>query len=175
MKGASLALAFALSLSLSACSGARLGASSSAGEEHALLGVQAPGFDLAAQSGGARASLADAAGKLAIVDFWATWCDPCRDSFASYQRLSEQHAGALVVIGISVDEEPSGIEQFARETGARFVLAWDEGQAVSKRYAPPAMPTSFMLDQHGIVRHVHAGFRSGDAERIESKLASLLK
>jgi cytochrome c biogenesis protein CcmG, thiol:disulfide interchange protein DsbE len=160
---------------LVACSGARPGVGSPGGEEHALLGVQAPAFDLPAQSGGQRASLADAAGKLVIVDFWATWCEPCRGSFASYQRLADEHPGAVVVIGISVDEEPSGIEEFARQTGARFLLAWDEGQAVSKRYAPPAMPTSFMIDRHGIVRYVHAGFRSGDEQLIRSKLASLLK
>jgi cytochrome c biogenesis protein CcmG, thiol:disulfide interchange protein DsbE len=165
-----------LLLALSAaCSGAQRGAGSIGGEEHALLGVQAPSFDLRAQSGGERAALADAAGKLVIVDFWATWCEPCRASFATYQRLSEQHAGKLIVIGISVDEEPSGIEEFARQTGAKFVLAWDQGQAVSKRYRPPAMPTSYIVDQHGIVRYVHAGFRSGDAELIESTLASLLK
>ncbi len=158
-----------------ACSGARLGSSSGAGEEHALLGVQAPSFDLPAQSGGERASLGAAAGKVVIVDFWATWCKPCRESFPFYQRLADTHAGSLVVIGISVDEEPSGIGQFAKETGAKFALAWDEDQSLSKRYAPPAMPTSYIIDQNGIVRHVHGGFRAGDDEIIQSKVASLLK
>jgi peroxiredoxin len=159
-----------------ACSGGRMGGANGAGgEEHPMVGVQAPSFDLPAQNGSQRASLADAAGKVAIVDFWATWCKPCKESFPFYQRLAEQHAGEVVVIGVSTDDEPAGIASFASETGAKFPIGWDEGGGLAKQYSPPTMPTSYILDRNGIVRYVHAGYRAGSSEEIESMVTSLLK
>ena len=167
-------LAF-IALTLAACSGPQSGRpGASGGDEHPLVGAQAPSFDLPARVGGSKASLADAAGKVVVVDFWATWCEPCKESFPFYQRLSDKHGADVVVIGISVDEEPDGIEAFARQTGAKFTLAWDESQSLSGQYNPPTMPTSYIIDRNGIVRFVHAGFRSGDEQDIESKVESLL-
>jgi peroxiredoxin len=79
------------------------------------------------------------------------------------------------VIGISVDEDPAGIPKFVKETGAKFPLAWDDGQLTSKSYQPPTMPTSYVIDVNGIVRFVHSGFHSGEEQEIETELDSLLK
>ena len=143
--------------------------------DHALLGEPAPDFELAAQSGGEPLSLAAHSGKVVIVDFWATWCDPCRDSFPFYQSLSERYGDRLVVLGISVDEEPGGIPEFVAETGAKFPVGWDEGQVVAGLYEPETMPTSYIIDKHGVVAHVHAGFREGDEESLVHHLDKLLK
>jgi thiol-disulfide isomerase/thioredoxin len=142
-------------------------------ESHALLGAPAPPFELAAESGGARVASADLAGLPAIVDFWATWCEPCRESFPLYQRISEENAGRLAVVAISVDERPDGIRRFAEETGARFPIAWDEGGHVARRWQPPGMPTSFFLDRHGIVRALHVGFRAGDEPVVRGHVAEI--
>lgn len=148
----------------------------SAPTEHKLVGSPAPDFDLVTQSGEpGRVSLGDARGKVAIVDFWATWCDPCKDSFPHYQVLAERHRGSLVMVGISTDEDPSGISDFARQTGAKFPLAWDEGGAVARSYDPETMPTAYILDKNGIVRFVHVGFHSGDEKQIEQEVQSLLR
>lgn len=166
-----------LSLALLAgCSGGGLGSGGAAvgDSDHPLAGAKAPEFDLAAQSGGARASLAAHAGKVVIVDFWATWCDPCRDSFPHYQRMVEQNGGKLVVLGLSTDDDPDGIPAFAKETGAKFPLAWDDGQTVARQYSPPTMPTSYVVDGNGIVRFVHVGFRSGDETVLAQQVSSLL-
>jgi len=151
------------------------GASSAAGEQHPLLGAAAPAFELPSPDKKMKITLGSYAGKVVIVDFWATWCAPCRDSFPAYERISQKYAGKVAVVGISVDEDPAGIPRFARETGAKFPLAWDDGQVVSKTYQPPTMPTSYVVDQSGIVRFVHSGFHSGEEQEIESELASLVK
>ncbi len=151
------------------------GASSAADAEHPLLGAAAPAFELAAPSGKQKVSLGEYSGKVVVIDFWATWCVPCKQSFPAYQRLAEKFGSKLAVIGISVDDDPGGIPKFAKETGAKFPLAWDDDQITSKTYQPPTMPTSFVVDQTGIVRFVHSGFHVGEEREIESEIDSLLK
>jgi len=160
---------------LPGCGSMGAGASSAASEQHPLVGAAAPHFELPTADGKKKVSLSTYAGKVVIVDFWATWCAPCHESFPAYQRLAAKFGSKLTVIGISVDEDPAGIPKFARETGATFQLLWDDGQTVSKSYEPPTMPTSFVIDASGIVRFVHSGFRGGDESAIESEVASLLK
>lgn len=167
--------AFALGLLACGPGSSPSSANSAADAEHPLLGAAAPAFELEAPGGKQKVSLGAHAGKVVVVDFWATWCAPCKESFPAYQRLTEKFGSRLVVIGISVDEDPSAIRSFARETGAKFLLAWDDGQGTAKRYQPPTMPTSFVVDQAGIVRSVHSGFHSGDEQVIEAEIASLLK
>lgn len=151
------------------------GASGAAEEQHPLLGAPAPAFELASPDGKQKVSLDRKPGKVTVVDFWATWCAPCHESFPVYERISEQYAGQVVVIGISVDEEPSGIAKFVKETGAKFAIGWDEGQLTSKSYQPPTMPTSYVIDKAGLVRFVHSGFHSGEEQELKAELESLLK
>lgn len=169
-------IACALALSFAACGGAGgSGAKSAEGEQHPLVGAPAPDFALKAQYGKKRVSLEDAKGKVTIVDFWATWCEPCRESFPAYQRILEKHESELEIIGVSVDDAPDEIAAFATATGVKFPLAWDDGQAVAGSYKPPTMPTSYIIDQNGVVRYVHVGFKSGDDKEIEKEVVSLLK
>lgn len=142
--------------------------------EHRLLGAPAPGFELPSATDGERVSLASQTAEVVVVDFWATWCEPCRASFPAYQGLVDRLGGDLGVVGVSVDEEPDGVAEFARATGARFPLAWDEGQTTAKSYQPPTMPTSYVLDRHRIVRFVHAGYTPGDEAELEREIRSLL-
>jgi peroxiredoxin len=141
--------------------------------EHPLRGAPAPEFNLPARSGEAT-SLGAHAGKVVLVDFWATWCEPCRASFPEYQALLADYAERVVVLGISEDDEADGIQRFADETGARFPLAWDADKAVAQSYQISSMPTLFIIDRNGLVRYVHAGFRAGDAALVRAAVDSLL-
>ena len=143
------------------------------GGHHPLLGKSAPGFDLPAQSGSRRASLASAEGKVVLVDFWATWCGPCKASFPKYEALAKKYSDRVAVLGISEDDESDDIKAFATETGATFPLAWDAEKNVARSYRPDSMPTSFLIDKEGLVRFVHSGFRDGEEKEIEAQLRSL--
>jgi peroxiredoxin len=140
---------------------------------HPLRGAPAPEFNLSA-SDGAPASPAAYAGKVVLLDFWATWCQPCKASFPEYQALLARYGERVVVVGISEDDEQDGIARFAEETGARFPLAWDADKSVAQRYQISGMPTLFIIDPSGLVRYVHSGFRAGDEARIGAAIDSLL-
>lgn len=154
------------------CQSSHSSAGAPKSDEHPLLGAPAPDFDLpriGAAEGTPRVGLGDARGKVTVVDFWATWCAPCRQSFPAYEKLVKERSD-VAFVAVSVDEEPGGIPAFVEETQVTFPVAWDEGQAVSQGYAPPTMPTSYVIDKNGIVRFVHAGFRAGD----EAELAAVI-
>lgn len=161
-------------LLLLGCAGSLAPGSSSPGASHALMGAAAPTFELVDVATGAAASPAAYAGKVVLVDFWATWCAPCKQSFPAYQRLVEALDGQLVVLAVSQDDEAADIRAFVAETGARFPVLWDENKAVAKSFDPPTMPTAFIIDQAGIVRFVHVGYRPGDEAEIERQVRSLV-
>jgi peroxiredoxin len=168
-----LLLTASLALSATACN-SEAGSANYPSHESPLVGEEAPSFHLPAQFGADTVSPSLAAGKVLIVDFWATWCAPCKDSFPAYQKLLGEFGDKLMVIGVSVDDDPSGIRRFAKETSVSFPLAWDQHQVVAGRYKPTTMPTSFIIDQNGIVRYVHAGFHAGDEKVLERQVRSLL-
>jgi peroxiredoxin len=138
-----------------------------------LSGAPAPGFSLAARSG-EQASLGAYAGRVVLLDFWATWCEPCRSSFPEYQALLARYGDGLIVLAISEDDEDSGIDRFVEETGARFLIAWDSDKLIAQSYQISNMPTLFIIDRNGLVRFVHAGFRRGDQRAISAAIESLL-
>lgn len=172
----SLAPALAmLTVTTTGCAPGGGSAASSKSSPHALVGAPAPEFELREVSGGGEQSLAAHAGKVVVVDFWATWCQPCKQSFPAYQKLVQQLNGDLVVVAISQDDEPQGIAAFVAETGAKFPVVWDDAKAVAKSYDPPTMPTAFVVDKSQIVRFVHVGYHPGDEVALEEEVRSLLR
>lgn len=160
-------------VALSACAGAV-----DASSQHGLVGAPAPPVPAEVVAGRGPTSLAEAKGKVVIVDFWATFCGPCKQSFPKYQQLVDSFGGDLVVLAVSIDEPDNAskadLQAFAKETGVTFPLLWDKDHRVVARYAPPTMPTSFVLDRSGVVRHVHPGFASGDDAVIAAEVKDLL-
>jgi thiol-disulfide isomerase/thioredoxin len=141
---------------LSACapgSGASGGGSgaSHAVSDHPLIGAPAPDFELSSFDGKGKVALATSSGKVTIVDFWATWCEPCRASFPAYQKMRDDFDGKLEVLGISVDEDSSGIADFKASTGVKFPLAWDEVEGCNPAdFTLASMPARFseLGDRH---------------------------
>lgn len=140
---------------------------------HPLSGAPAPDFELPARSGDAL-GLKQYAGRVVLLDFWATWCQPCRASFPRYEELATHYGERVAVLGISEDDSDAEIDAFLRETGARFRVAWDADKSVARRYRIEGMPMLFIIDASGLVRFVHTGFHPGDESRIGAAIDSLL-
>ena len=114
-------------------------------------------------------------GKVVIVDFWASWCAPCKEEMPVLSRLHAKHAQrGLVVVGVSVDEEVTNVQGFLAKVKASFPIVHDRTHVVAERFAPPKMPSSYVIDRRGVVRYVHGGFRPADAEALAREVETLL-
>jgi peroxiredoxin len=156
-----------------ACGGS--GASSPGGAQHELVGKPAPDFSLATNNGQGTVKLASLHGKVVIVDFWATWCGPCKESFPKLQELYTKYKPNVEIVGVSQDEDAGPIAEFGKSHGdVKFPLGFDDKKSIAGQWKPPTMPTSFIIDKNGIVRFVHVGFNDGDEAEVEKELKQLL-
>jgi cytochrome c biogenesis protein CcmG/thiol:disulfide interchange protein DsbE len=124
---------------------------------------------------GKQVTAASLAGKVVVVDFWASWCAPCRQELPILDKLYKKYgAKGLVVIGVSVDKDAENVHKFLGNMPLSFPILHDADHQISGRYAPPRMPSSYIIDRKGIVRQVQAGFRAADADAIEKQIVELL-
>ncbi|MBX3186678.1 MAG: TlpA family protein disulfide reductase [Labilithrix sp.] len=143
--------------------------------KHELLNNAAPDFSGDIVNGKGKAALASWKGKVVLVDFWATWCEPCKKSFPKLEELRVKYnASGLEIVAISEDDEPNGIKEFGENYGAKFPLVWDKDKSIANKWHPPNMPSSFIVDKKGVVRFVHLGYHDGEEKEIETEVKSLL-
>lgn len=133
----------------------------------------APDFLVTTDAG--QLGLEDLKGKVVYLDFWASWCVPCR---ASFKWLNEMHARyadqGLVILAINVDEEPALAKEFLADHPAAFRIAYDHAGKVAQAYALKGMPSSYLVDQNGKLHHTHVGFREKDTIHLEAHITALL-
>ncbi len=130
------------------------------------VGREAPDFTLPDLDGGP-VRLAGFRGRQAVlVNFWATWCVPCREEMPMLDRLWRQRRDTLVVLGVSLDTaSPARVRAFVREVGAGFPILRDPDQTVARRYRLRGVPSSFLVDRGGVIRYREVGYRDWtDAE-----------
>lgn len=124
---------------------------------------------------GKRVDVASLSGKVVILDFWASWCAPCKEELPQLEKLYKKYKDrGLVVVGISVDDDAENVKTFLKQMHLSFPIAHDKGHVVADRFHPPRMPSSYIADRKGIVRHVHGGFRAGDERQMEAEITALL-
>lgn len=139
------------------------------------VGKEAPQCHLAALDGGQRYDLRQFRGKVLYVDFWASWCTPCIQSFPFMSRMDEELRGkGLQVVAINLDEHVADAQSFLQERPARFSVAVDDSRACPQAFGVTAMPSSYLIDRKGVIRHVHWGFRPGESEQVRGLVEQLL-
>jgi thiol-disulfide isomerase/thioredoxin len=140
----------------------------------AVVGAPAPAFalpDVAGQS----VTLAGLRGQVVYIDFWASWCGPCRQSFPWMNAMAQKYgAQGLKVVAINVDKKRSDADRFLAQVPAQFTTVFDPAGAVPAAYDVKGMPSAYLVDATGNVVLVEEGFRSETADAMEARIRTLL-
>lgn len=119
---------------------------------------------------------ADLAGKVVLVDFWASWCAPCKASFPAMEQLLERHGpDGFVIVAVNLDDKRADMEAFLKKNPVKFVVVRDAEKKLVAQVNIRSMPTSFLLDRAGKVSAVHHGFHGEETvKQYEQEITRLL-
>jgi thiol-disulfide isomerase/thioredoxin len=113
-------------------------------------------------------------GKVVLVDFWASWCEPCRHSFPWLNEMQAKYGDRLVIIGVNVDRERADAKRFLSQVPAQFQLIYDPAGELATQYEVMGMPSSYVFDTSGKLVDKHIGFRKALRVQREAQLRQLL-
>jgi thiol-disulfide isomerase/thioredoxin len=134
--------------------------------------VSGPRIDAPSES----LALSSLRGKVVYVDFWASWCAPCRISFPVLDALYKENASrGFVVVGINKDTSVEDAQKFLKKVPATFPLVGDAKDAAARAFDVKTMPSGYLVDRKGVVRKVHRGFTSETGAVIREEVDALLK
>jgi peroxiredoxin len=140
-----------------------------------LVGSRAPEFALRDMQG-KYVSLTALRGKVVVLNFWATWCPPCRKELPGLERLRREYAGrGLAVVAVSTDSTERGIRKFLAETPLSLRVVHDRDGRISQLYGVFSLPTTFVIDRRGIVMRHYIGEQDWGSPRVRSSLENLLE
>jgi cytochrome c biogenesis protein CcmG, thiol:disulfide interchange protein DsbE len=144
--------------------------------EPLTAGDAAPACTAPSLGGAGRVSLAEYRGSVVYLDFWASWCGPCRESFPFMNELQRDMAGKGVrIVAISVDKTAADAQRFLTRYPPQFTVALDTSGACPTAFRLEGMPSSFVIDRSGVVRAVHVGFHGKDRDEIRRQLLDALE
>lgn len=145
-------------------------------ESRPVPGNKAPQFTLK-DTEGKNVSLASFKGKIVLLDFWATWCGPCKDSTPVIAKLHRAYAGrGVVILGISMDEGEGAVDrvkEYAQQYGIPYRLLMDDGN-VSKAYRIRTIPATFLLDADHVIEESYPGYLPGLGAKLSVRIEELL-
>jgi peroxiredoxin len=138
-------------------------------------GDRAADFEAHALAGGT-VRLSSLRGKVVLLDFWASWCEPCKKELPVLAKLaSKLRPRGVEIVAVNIDNKRENADAFLKSHGVQLRVLLDPDGKIASKYDPPTMPTSFVIDQQGTIRQVNAGYDDGDEVKIERQLLALLR
>ena len=135
----------------------------------------APTFALPSRSGDT-VSLAQLKGKVVMLNFWASWCGPCRQEMPLLDQMHKRYSAlGFTLVGVNVDADSKDAEAWLSKTPVSFPVLFDRESKVSKLYDVSAMPSTVFIDRQGNVRYQHKGYKAGDESEYLNQIRALLK
>jgi thiol-disulfide isomerase/thioredoxin len=137
--------------------------------------VPAPAFSLASREG-KQVSLADLKGQVVMINFWASWCGPCRQEFPALDQIYAKYKPmGFALVAINVESEKADAERFLGATPVSFPILFDPDNKVSGSYGVSAMPTTVLVDRQGRVRWQHRAYKPGDEAKYIEQIRAVLR
>jgi peroxiredoxin len=113
-------------------------------------------------------------GKVVLIDFWASWCEPCKAELPRLAELSERlRAHGVEIVTVNVDDDPKAAERFLASHDLHLTVVTDPDKKIVGAYEPEKMPSSYAIDRNGVVHAINGGFERGDETKIEKQLLAL--
>lgn len=135
----------------------------------------APDFTLKSASG-ENLRLSELRGEVVMINFWASWCAPCRQEMPLLDELYNQyHPLGFTILGVNVEEDSAKAKQMLQENPVNFPVVFDNKSAVSKLYDVVAMPSTVLVDRDGNVRYLHRGYKPGYEEAYQQQVRELIR
>lgn len=135
----------------------------------------APDFTLASKEGG-NVRLQEQLGNVVLINFWASWCAPCREELPYLEALQQEYADlGFTILAVNVDQDPAKAEVLLQDIEVTFPVLFDVNDKVSRLYDVQAMPTTVIVDRDGNQRLLHYGYKSGDEIKYKQAVKALLR
>jgi thiol-disulfide isomerase/thioredoxin len=135
----------------------------------------APDFTLASKEGG-NVRLQEQLGDVVLINFWASWCGPCREELPYLEALQQEYSDlGFTILAVNVDQEPGKAEILLKDIAVTFPVLFDVDDKVSRLYDVQAMPTTVIVDRDGNQRLLHHGYKSGDEIKYKQAVKALLR
>ncbi|HET8706721.1 MAG TPA: TlpA disulfide reductase family protein, partial [Pseudomonadales bacterium] len=139
------------------------------------LNTRAPDFTLKSTTGG-NMRLSEQRGQIILLNFWATWCGPCRQELPEFEKLKQKYAKyGFEVWAVNVDNDSNEALKFIKPLGITYPVLFDSGLNISQQYKVETMPSTFLLDRDGRVRFIHHGFQPSYVEKYDAEIHQLVK
>ena len=138
--------------------------------------ASAPGAPDAPGAGAPPIELAALAGRVVLVNFWATWCEPCEEEMPAMERLYQRlHGGRFLLVAVSIDDEDAKVGEFVKRYSLTFPIAMDRTKAVSAAYQTTGVPESLLIDRDGRIVERYVGPREWDAPEYVKRIEALFE
>jgi thiol-disulfide isomerase/thioredoxin len=144
-----------------------------------VLAGDAPGpaaeFTLPSRTGEA-VSLSALKGQVVLINFWATWCGPCRKEMPLLEQIQKKYAPlGFTLLGVNVEEDTAMMDTFLKDVPVTFPILLDPANGISKLYDVSAMPSTVIVDRKGNIRYVHQGYQPGDESKYQDMIRQLIR
>ncbi len=139
------------------------------------VGDPASDFSLTTRGSNAPTTLSGLQGQVVLVNFWASWCGPCRQEFPLLDTIYKKYKKlGLTIVGLNVEPEPADAEAFLKTNPVSFPIVYDPKDEVSRRYGVVGMPSVVLIDRKGVVRWTHKSYVAGDENEYLNQIRVLL-
>ena len=136
-----------------------------------------PAYDFTLKSrSGKNIRLNELSGQVVLINFWASWCGPCRKELPELEVLHQKYKDlGVTILGINIDADPSLSKKLLKESNVTFPILYDPDNQVSKQYQIESMPSTFLVDKKGLFRYRHNGYLAGYEKKYDEQIKQLLR